>query len=95
MANIQVEASKPSSVQPLVSVCDTRQELSVTSNVSGANVEVDGVLMGKTPLARPIRVARGAHIVGVVAPSHIPERREVLVASGGVTRVDFQLGARR
>ncbi len=66
-------------------------QLMVTSNVSGASVEVDGVLRGKTPLARPIRLARGNHIVGVVAPSHLPERREVLIASGGVARLDFQL----
>lgn len=65
--------------------------ISITSNVSGATIEIDGVARGKTPLAQPIRVARGSHIVAVVAPGHIPVRRELLVASGGVSKLAVEL----
>lgn len=66
-------------------------ELDVVSNVAGANIEVNGVVRGRTPLQRPLRVARGTHIVGAVAQGHLPLRKEVRVPSGGVTRVELNL----
>jgi tetratricopeptide (TPR) repeat protein len=49
-----------------------------------ATVDVDGVEVGHTPLAQPIRVASGAHIVGAQAPGFLPSRKEVTLA-GQVT----------
>jgi hypothetical protein len=63
----------------------------VATKPEGATIEVDGVARGRTPLAKPIRVARGAHIVAVLAPGYLPVRREVLVASGGTARFDAEL----
>jgi hypothetical protein len=45
-----------------------------------ATVEVDGVEVGQTPLAKPIRVGSGAHVVAVEAPGFLGSRREVTLA---------------
>jgi tetratricopeptide (TPR) repeat protein len=49
-----------------------------------ATVDVDGIEVGHTPLAQPIRVASGAHVVGAQAPGFLPSRKEVTLA-GQVT----------
>jgi hypothetical protein len=45
-----------------------------------ATVEVDGVEVGHTPLAKPIRVGSGQHVVAVEAPGFLGSRREVTLA---------------
>lgn len=65
--------------------------LEVTTNVPGSSIEVDGVVKGKTPLPKPLRLGRGSHIVGAVAAGRIPVRREVLIPSGGSTKVELEL----
>jgi hypothetical protein len=45
-----------------------------------AAVEVDGVEVGRTPLAKPIRVASGSHVLAVEAPGFLGSRREVTLA---------------
>jgi tetratricopeptide (TPR) repeat protein len=45
-----------------------------------ATVEVDGVEVGHTPLAKPIRVGSGSHVVAVEAPGFLGSRREVTLA---------------
>lgn len=66
--------------------------LQVTTNVP-ATIDVDGVDTGKTPLAAPLRVAGGTHLVGVAAPGHLPARREVSVAGGATAELSFTLEA--
>jgi hypothetical protein len=57
-------------------------------SLQNAVVEVDNVETAKWPLDRPLDVASGAHVIGVIAPGFAPARREVLVA--GRERVDVQ-----
>lgn len=64
--------------------------LNVTTNVP-ATVELDGVDGGKTPLAKPLRVASGIRLVSVVAPGHVPIRREVSVAGGQLVTLSLEL----
>jgi hypothetical protein len=45
-----------------------------------ATIEVDGVEVGHTPLAKPIRVGSGSHVVAVEAPGFLGSRREVTLA---------------
>ena len=45
-----------------------------------ATIEVDGVEVGRTPLAKPIRVASGSHVVAVEAAGFLGSRREVTLA---------------
>ena len=66
-------------------------EIQIASNVEGAAIEVDGVEIGRTPAARPVRVASGSHIVGLVARGYLPSRRAVSVAGGARTEARFEL----
>jgi len=45
-----------------------------------AVIEVDGVEVGRTPLARPLRFASGAHVLSALAPGCLPARREITLA---------------
>jgi hypothetical protein len=65
-------------------------EIDVKSSVPAA-IQIDNVETAKTPLAAPLRVAGGSHIVGAVAPGYSPQRKEVTVEGGGKTAVSFEL----
>jgi PEGA domain len=76
---------------------DTREEqgkrvaqLVVTTEVP-ASVEVDGVEVTKTPLAQPIRIAGGVHIIGAIASGYAPARKELTLAAGEKTEVHLDL----
>jgi len=58
-------------------------------SLQNAVVEVDNVETAKWPLERPLDVASGTHVIGVISPGFAPARREVLVA--GHERVEAQL----
>lgn len=66
-------------------------EISVTVNVQGAEIEVDNLPVARSPVAEPIRVASGQHLVAVVAPGYLPARREVSVAGKTRVKADFVL----
>src|SRR5580698_119192 len=66
-------------------------EITVTANVDGATVEVDGVEAGKLPLARPLRVTSGNHVIGAIAAGFAPLRREVTIASREAQALPFEL----
>jgi hypothetical protein len=64
--------------------------LAVSTNIP-AIIEVDGVEAGPTPRSEPLRVAGGTHVVGALAPGHLPSRREVTVAGGATLEITFDL----
>ena len=66
-------------------------ELAITSNVAGARIEIDGVEVGQTPLAEPLKVASGERVVALIAPGHAPSRRRVTVAGGRRATLDVKL----
>jgi len=66
-------------------------EIDIKANVEGAEVEIDGVRADKLPLAKPLKVTSGSRIVGVLAPGHLPERREVTLAGGTKKQLVFEL----
>jgi hypothetical protein len=66
-------------------------EISVTTSVEGANLEVDGLDAGKTPLAAPLRVTSGTHVVAALAPGYAPLRKQVTVAGRARVDVPFEL----
>jgi tetratricopeptide (TPR) repeat protein len=53
--------------------------VTVRSAVDGAVVELDGAPVGRTPLASPLEVTPGAHVIRVVAARYIPFERTVQV----------------
>jgi hypothetical protein len=63
--------------------------LVVSSNVAGAQVDVDGTILGTTPLE--IDVSSREHAVGVIALGYLPARRTVRIAGGGRKEEVFQL----
>jgi hypothetical protein len=65
-------------------------QLVVTTDVPAA-VEIDGVEVTKTPLAQPLRIAGGVHIVGAIASGYAPARKEVTIAAGEKTEVHLDL----
>ncbi len=61
----------------------------LTSNVSVGSVEVDNVEVAKLPLVRPLEVASGPRVIGIVSPGHAPARRELVIA--GKTKAHLEL----
>jgi hypothetical protein len=65
-------------------------QLQVTTNVP-AIVEVDGVAVGTTPLAAPVAIAAGNHVVGALASGYLPLRREVTLAGETTQAITLDL----
>ncbi len=55
-------------------------EIALSVSVEGASVEVDGVEVAKTPLAAPLHVTSGAHVIGAIASGFEPARKEITIA---------------
>jgi hypothetical protein len=68
-------------------------EVGVEANVEGARVEVDGIEATQTPLAAPLRVPGGTHVIGVVAAGFTPQRKEIAIAGGEKKTLKFELVA--
>ncbi len=68
-------------------------EIEITVNVAGASVEVDGVEVAKAPLAEPVKVPVGSHVVSIVSPGYLPVRRQVTVAGQAKATVNVELQA--
>jgi hypothetical protein len=66
-------------------------EVEIATSVNAAQVEVDGVEVGKTPLNAPLRLASGSHIIGVVGSGYVPLRKQVTLAGNTRTKLDFEL----
>jgi hypothetical protein len=76
---------------------DTRQRqalrvgwLEVTTSAP-ASIEVDGVIVGPTPLAEPIALAAGNHVVAALGPSYLPVGKEVLIAGQAHVALELEL----
>lgn len=65
--------------------------VSVTTVPSGARIDVDGVEVAKTPLALPLRVAVGSHVIGAVADGYAPMHKEIIVAGNADAALEFEL----
>jgi hypothetical protein len=64
--------------------------LTITVNVDGAQVSVDGEALGLSPVA-PIDVVEGSHEVTVLMPGYRSVRRQVRVSPAEQARVDVNL----
>ncbi len=65
--------------------------LLVVCDVPGAAVAIDGVDVATTPLAAPIELSAGAHVVEVHAPGRESVRRAVAIAGHAETRLEVEL----
>lgn len=63
----------------------------VTVNEEGADIEIDGKSVAKSPMAKPKRVAVGSHSVRVTKPTFATNEQQVNVASQEAKKVDVKL----
>ena len=68
--------------------------ISVTSNVNGAKVTLDGRDIGKTTPCTIQEVASGQHTVTVQMEKYAPMQQSIVVEDGKTTQVDATLNAR-
>jgi tetratricopeptide (TPR) repeat protein len=66
-------------------------ELSVTTTPPGARITVDGAEVGATPLATPVTLAAGSHVVAASRPGAETETRVVVVSEGQKTELSVEL----
>ena len=58
-----------------------------------ATVTVDGRVVGKAPLAKPVAIAAGAHKLEVTAEGYEPQKRDLMVTAGVPIKVTLALKA--
>ncbi|HJX66894.1 MAG TPA: PEGA domain-containing protein [Polyangia bacterium] len=63
--------------------------IEVRCQLPGADVLVDGALVGKTPLAASVTTAPGAHVIEVKRSAYITQRRELVLQDGARGEVAF------
>ena len=56
-----------------------------------AQIEIDNLVVGRTPLAAPISVASGLRLLAVVAPGQVPVHQEVAISGGQQAEVNVEL----
>lgn len=66
-------------------------ELMVRSNVTGAELSVDGVLVGTLPLNKPLQVSSGVHRLVVRKPGYSAVERTISVAGGDRPEIELNL----
>ena len=64
--------------------------LLVTTNVP-AQIEIDNLVVGRTPMAAPIPVASGLRLLAVEAPGQVPVHQEVGIVGGQQTDLAIEL----
>jgi hypothetical protein len=65
--------------------------LTVTSNVAGAEVSVDGVPMGLLPLSAPLLISAGSRRVSVAKRGYSPAERTIIVTGEDAPKVELLL----
>jgi hypothetical protein len=63
----------------------------VTVNEEGAEIEIDGKSVAKSPMAKPKRVAVASHTVRVSKPTFAASEQQVAVASQDAKKIDVKL----
>jgi hypothetical protein len=91
------EALRPNEIeqarQILQEQTDMLGHVDVAASVKEGIVEVDNVEVDKLPLAGPLDVAGGPHVIGVISPGYAPARREIVVAGREHAEVRLELVA--
>ncbi len=67
--------------------------LEVRCNTDGAEIRIDGVARGTTPLREPLRLPVGTVAVQVSAPGHLEATRQAVLSAGQTTREQIDLVA--
>lgn len=78
-------------------IADIRQRVSslrIVTSVDGARILVRGTVVGKSPLAGPLRLAAGPADVEIEIDGYFPAKQSVELPGGGELRVDVKLFSR-
>jgi tetratricopeptide (TPR) repeat protein len=90
----EIDAERRAQVQSEVRKLRARvASLTIEVNVPGAEVFVDDVSVGLSPLGAPVLVSAGARKVGAVKPPMVPASRVVELVGGDAKRVALALVA--
>lgn len=77
--------------QAIAELSEYLAEVRVDAQPVGAEILVDGVVVGTGPILEPIRIRVGRHRVGARMAGHVTQEREVTLASGDRTTVTIEL----
>ncbi len=86
-----LKAQVPQLAELLVELRGKVSELTVTVSVAGASVVVGGRVLGKAPLAGPVRLNAGPAVVEVTADGFHPFKKSVVLPGGKSLAVDARL----
>ncbi|RYE92034.1 MAG: PEGA domain-containing protein [Myxococcales bacterium] len=88
---------RPRDAEQIRQVIDELRQLTATVDLSSterdAQVTVDGVAAGATPLQKPLRLATGGHRVAVAKAGFVPFQVDVELRAGEARRVEAKLVA--
>jgi hypothetical protein len=86
-----IKKNRPAIEQSLDIIAAHVGQLDVSGKPAGADVRVDGELVGQLPLARPVTVTAGGVAIEVSARGHVPIVRSATVRARTLTREIFSL----
>ncbi len=90
----KIPAARRTQVQEEMKRLEQRvARLTVETDVAGAEVSIDDVSVGSTPLDAPVLVNSGSRRVQVRHPDYLPQRRVLSLAGGVEERAVFRLAA--
>jgi tetratricopeptide (TPR) repeat protein len=67
--------------------------VSIRTFPEGAEIRIDGVLIGRTPLPKPLRVNVGRHTVEAILAGHSTQTREIAISGKAENAIEMTLGA--
>jgi tetratricopeptide (TPR) repeat protein len=65
--------------------------LQINGGLDGAELWLDGRLVGRLPLLAPLRVVVGRPLLEVTVPGHYPVRREITIKAGSLSTESIEL----
>jgi hypothetical protein len=91
----KVPAARRDQVQKeLASLAQRVAKLTIETDVSGAEVFIDDVSVGMTPLSAPVVVNSGIRRVSARHPDYLPQSRRLSIAGGQQDAIKFALAER-
>jgi hypothetical protein len=88
----KIDAARKRDVEKWIEELRTKvARLSVSTNVAGAEITVDDLLVGTTPLAEPILLNAGRRKVSATLSGHVPVQRYIDVAGGDTAELSLEL----
>jgi tetratricopeptide (TPR) repeat protein len=67
--------------------------VSIRTFPEGAEIRIDGALIGRTPLSKPVRVNAGRHTVEAILAGHSTQTREIAISGRAENAIEMTLEA--